>query len=104
MRRYFLTKPANTGRGTLNAGDEITDLLPNERWALCQLGVAVCVPEKDAAVTKAGILADAEAEAAAKAAKEAADLAAVLAANAEPASPEDDTPPADNTNSSQGDG
>lgn len=88
MRRYFMTKAAITGQGARSAGDEITDLLPNERWALCQMGFAVCVMEKDVDATKADIAAAVAAEEAERAAKDAADLAAVEAANAVPEPPE----------------
>lgn len=88
MRRYFLTKPASTGRGDRIAGDEITDLMPNERWVLCQMGYAVCVMDKDAEAAQAEIAAAVEAEEAERAAKDAADLAAVVAANSDPALPE----------------
>ena len=96
MRTYILTKPAVTGMGELPAGADISDLMPNERWALCQMGYAVAVLPKDLAKAKADLARKLKAQEDARAAKEAEDLAANIAANAPPPeAPEPELTPAD---------
>ena len=71
MKKFYLTEPANTGRGPLPAGSDITGLYDNERVALCLMGKAVAVEEEDAPAMQAEILADVAAEEAERTAKDA---------------------------------
>ena len=89
MRKYILTEEAVTGAGVLQAGADITSLQPNERIALCQLGKAVAVAEKDAPKAMAEIAAQQKALAEAEAARVAADIAANIEANKQPEPPEE---------------